>query len=182
MQHKFEQRVPTGDAFDDLISFLSGEMGLMEVSYTKQQQKQKQKQQNKNQDSDTMDVFDKKHQLPISFETENYFKSSLTPERDMAKSLLNLPLSVPILTIAYTRYGSARTIKVYPTLQFLYSHHVRPEYITQPIRDAVGKGTDSTEAYARFKATATADARGKSCSLHTSKITLYHLLFVWCVL
>ena len=31
VQHKFEQRTLTGDIFDDLISFLSGEMGLMEI-------------------------------------------------------------------------------------------------------------------------------------------------------
>ena len=35
----------------------------MEVSYTKQQQKQKQMQTNKSSDQDTMETFDKRHQL-----------------------------------------------------------------------------------------------------------------------
>ena len=43
-------QVPSGDVFDEVILFLSGEQEhLMEISYTKQQQKQKQKQKNKNQ-------------------------------------------------------------------------------------------------------------------------------------
>ena len=57
VQEKYEQRVTSGNIFDDYVSFLSGELldgGVrcrnMEVSYTKEQQKQKQKQQNKNKD------------------------------------------------------------------------------------------------------------------------------------
>ena len=39
---------------------------MLEISYTKQQQKQKQKQSNKDQDADTMQAFDRKHQLTIT--------------------------------------------------------------------------------------------------------------------
>ena len=64
VRQKFEQRLPSGDIYDDYIRFLSGEQqSLMEISYTKQQQKQKQKQKAKSQDNDTMDVFDKKNRL-----------------------------------------------------------------------------------------------------------------------
>ena len=42
VRQKFEQRVPSGDIYDEYIRFLSGEQqSLMEISYTKQQQKQK---------------------------------------------------------------------------------------------------------------------------------------------
>jgi len=40
----------------------------MEVSYTKQQQKQKQMQTNKSSDQDTMETFDKRHQLSYQVE------------------------------------------------------------------------------------------------------------------
>ena len=64
VQHKYEQRVPSNDLYDEILLFLSGEQeSLMEISYTKQQQKQKTKQSNKNQDADTMEVFDKKNQV-----------------------------------------------------------------------------------------------------------------------
>lgn len=64
IRQKFEQREPSNNVYDDLVTFLSGEQrSLMEISYTKQQQKQKQKQQNKNQDSDAMGIFDKENQV-----------------------------------------------------------------------------------------------------------------------
>ena len=138
VEQKFEQRVPTGDVYDDCIRLLSGEQqSLMEISYTKQQQKQKQKQQNKNQDSDTMDIFDKRHQMTLEISTADYFKYTLTPQSDMPRIALNLPVSVPILSLTYTLDGSKRRINVYPTLQFLYSHHIQPGYITDEVRDLV---------------------------------------------
>ena len=30
--------------------------------------------------------------------------------------------------------GARRHLRIYPTLQFLYSHHVRPEYVTPQVR------------------------------------------------
>jgi hypothetical protein len=138
VQQKFEQRTSSGDLYDDFIAYLSGEQaGIMEISYTKQQQKQKQKQQNKNQDADTMEVFDKKHQLLLSDETDNYFQYTLTPASDLARNQLNLPISFPIFKLAYMLDGRRHYLSVYPTVQFLYSHHFRPEYITEPVRDAV---------------------------------------------
>ena len=80
VQEKYEQREPSGDIFDDYVSFLSGELldGVrsrnMEVSYTKEQQKQKQKQQNKNKDSDVSEVFDEARQIVLEDEMEDYFK------------------------------------------------------------------------------------------------------------
>jgi hypothetical protein len=136
VQQKYEQRVPSGDIYDDFIHFLSGEQhSLMEISYTKQQQKQKQKQQTKNQDSDAMGVFDKKNRLSLSFEVDDYFKYTLKPDDDVSKIMLNLPCPVPILSIDYNVEGILRKINVYPTLQFLYSHHIQSAYITQEVQN-----------------------------------------------
>lgn len=135
VEHKFEQRAFSGDNNDDFIRFLSGEQeGSMEISYTKQQQKQKQKQSNKNQDADAMGFFHKKNQLILSFETDNYFKYTLKTEKDMTKLAFNLPSPIPIVTISYRLLGTQRTINVYPTLQFLYSHHINGSYITDDVK------------------------------------------------
>lgn len=160
VEQKFEQRVPTGDIYDDCIRLLSGEQeSLMEISYTKQQQKQKQKQQNKNQDSDTMDVFDKRHQLNLKVGTDDYFKYTLTPQTDLPRVALNLPVSVPILSLTYTLGGRKHRINVYPTLQFLYSHHIEAGYITQQVRELVEgslwqRDADHTEFCEQFLADA----------------------------
>jgi len=136
VEQKFEQRLPSGDKFDRFILFLSGEQrSQMEVSYTKQQQKQKQTQKSKNQDSDAMGFFDKMNQLCLSFETSDYFASTLTPQKDNAKMALQLACPVPILTITYSLGGSERAIHVYPTLQFLYSHHIHGSYISSEVQE-----------------------------------------------
>jgi hypothetical protein len=154
VQQKYEQRLPSGDEFDAIIRLLSGEQqSLMEISYTKQQQKQKQKQQNKNQDSDTMDVFARKHQLELTFHTDNYYQYTLTPAADLPKIVLALPIPVPIVCIAYAlEDGSQRSIKVFPTLQFLYSHHIHADYISQEVSDAAhacSKAGFDTEGFCR---------------------------------
>eukprot|EP00931_Biecheleriopsis_adriatica_P048723 TRINITY_DN28156_c0_g1_i1.p1 TRINITY_DN28156_c0_g1~~TRINITY_DN28156_c0_g1_i1.p1 ORF type:complete len:2295 (-),score=500.02 TRINITY_DN28156_c0_g1_i1:122-7006(-) len=144
VQQKFEQRSSSGDKYDDFIRFLSGDQqGTMEISYTKQQQKQKQKQTNKNQDTDNMEMFSKKHQLDISDDTDNYFNYTLTPQSDKIKASFNLPISVPILKLAYAHDGRRRFINVYPTLQFLYSHHIRPEYIDNDVKELVSECSDA---------------------------------------
>ena len=151
VQQKFEQREPSGDVHDDFIRFLSGDqVSLMEISYTKQQQKQKQKQQNKNQDSDTMDVFDRPNQVELSAKIDNYFDYILTPESDVFKVRLNLPLTVPILTLTYELDGSPRCINVYPTLQFLYSHHIYGKYVTRDVKDELDRYDDAGSVCARF--------------------------------
>lgn len=135
VKHKFEQRTFSGDSNDDFIRFLSGEQeGSMEISYTKQQQKQKQKQSNKNQDADAMGFFHKKNQLSLSIETDDYFKYTLEPQKDMTKLAFNLPSPIPIVTISYRLLGNQRSINVYPTLQFLYSHHIQGSYITDDVK------------------------------------------------
>jgi len=53
----------------------------------------------------------------------------------MVKAALHMPFAVPIVKLAYTADGGARRhISIYPTLQFLYSHHVCPEYVTPAVR------------------------------------------------
>lgn len=135
VRQKFEQRPPSGDIYDDYIRFLSGEQqSLMEISYTKQQQKQKQKQKAKSQDNDTMDVFDKRNQLHLVNKMANYFDGTVDHEEDSVKLVLSLPVSVPIFTVQYSAGGKTNTIHVYPTVQFLYSHHIMPQYINDDVR------------------------------------------------
>jgi len=103
VQQKYEQRVPSGDMYDNMIQLLSGEQqSLMEISYTKQQQKQKQEQKNKNQDSDTTDVINRRNQMELNFETDNHFQYTLSSQADMLKFALSLPIAVPIPTLTYT--------------------------------------------------------------------------------
>mmetsp|Transcript_16564 Transcript_16564/g.40507 ORF Transcript_16564/g.40507 Transcript_16564/m.40507 type:complete len:2315 (+) Transcript_16564:297-7241(+) len=160
VQQKFEQRAPSGDILDDYIIFLSGEQhSLMEISYTKQQQKQKQKQQNKNQDSDAMGVFDKRNQLHLQWPVDNYFDYTRSAQDDKAKVLLNLPSTVPIATIAYELAGQEHTIRIYPTLQFLYSHFIAGAYITPTVQESFKKfDGDESKYYSRFWSTVNADA------------------------
>jgi hypothetical protein len=151
VQQKFEQRVQSGDIYDEFVTFLSGEQdGVMEIAYTKQQQKQKQKQKNKNQDSDTMDIFDKKNQLIVHDETDNYFDYTLNPRKDMVKIAFSLPLSVPIFKLSYALDGKRHYINVYPTLQFLYSHHIMGDYITTEVRELVEGLGNPEEMCAQF--------------------------------
>jgi hypothetical protein len=141
VQQKFEQRQPSGDVHDDFIRQLSGEQqSLMEISYTKQQQKQKQKQQNKNQDADTMAIFDKRHQIAIAVDTDDYFAYMQAPgaSLDVPRMCLSLPLAEPIVALRYTGTDGARhALRVYPTLQFLYSHHIQPAYISAAVKESL---------------------------------------------
>lgn len=154
VQQKFEQRALTGDIYDQFVLFLSGEQrGIMEISYTKQQQKQKQKQNNKNQDHDIMEIFNKKNQFEINQTTDNYFQYTLTPQSDIVKIAFNLPVSVPVFKVAYVMDGSRCYINLYPTFQFLYSHHISPEYITPEVKDILS-GSSSPAFCASFAAAA----------------------------
>jgi hypothetical protein len=139
VQRKFELRAASGDVHDELVRYLSGEdaEGSMEISYTKQQQKQKQKQTSKSHDSDTMQSFDQRHQLSLSAETANYFADTLTQQSDKPKTWLNLPVAAPIYKVSYTIGGRRRYVSLYPTLQFLYSHHIMPEYISMEVKNQV---------------------------------------------
>jgi len=147
VKQKFEQRYPSGDVYDEFIRFLSGEQdSLMEISYTKQQQKQKQKQKAKSQDNDTMDVFDKKNQLTFAFKTDNYLDMSKNPNKDEARLTLSLPISVPIFEMQYYAEGCRKSIQVYPTIQFLYSHHIMGNYISEEVH-RVGKGAADPQKF-----------------------------------
>ncbi len=151
VEQKFEQRYPSGDIYDDYIKFLSGEQeSLMEISYTKQQQKQKQKQKAKSQDNDTMDVFDKKNQLTFTFKTDNYLDMTKNPGKDEARLTLSLPISVPIFEMQYCSEGRRKAIQVYPTVQFLYSHHILDNYIAEEVHRVAKGATDPQKFCADF--------------------------------
>jgi len=158
IREKFEQpAVLSGSVLDACVALLAGETDAgAEVSYTKQQQQQRQRQQNKSADADTMDIFDRKHQLAVVTETDNYFQYTMDAKKDVPKMALNLPVSSPILRLSYRANGRSFTVRVYPTLQFLYSHHVEPAYVTPSVRDVVGTmGTvDPQEFLRRFFAEA----------------------------
>ena len=164
VRQKFEQRLPSSDIYDDYIRFLSGEQqSLMEISYTKQQQKQKQKQKAKSQDNDTMDVFDKQNQLHFVNKTPNYFNTTIDHKEDATKTTLSLPVSVPIFSMRYSAGGKTNVINVYPTIQFLYSHHIMPRYIndtfcsdfvasvTNDLKEEICIGADPTKFHAEVK-------------------------------
>merc|ERR1712176_421652 len=51
--------------------------------------------------------------------------------------MLGLPLGVPILKILYGLDGKTCCINAYPTLQFLYSHNIIPDYITSEVKQIV---------------------------------------------
>eukprot|EP00937_MAST-01D_sp_MAST-1D-sp2_P002830 g2830.t1 len=155
VQQKYEQREPSGGIGDDVIRLLSGEQhGQMEISYTKQQQKQRQKQQNKNKDADTMAVFDQRHQIHLNVQARDYYAYARAAETDVPRTYLGLPLSVPILELSYAFDGARHGVCVYPTLQFLYSHHVRQAYVTPEVKATLNT-FDSAEAFVlRFRAAA----------------------------
>jgi len=96
-----------------------------------------------------MEVFDKRNQLTVQAETDNYFEYTLTPEGDLTRISLGLPVAVPVFKLAYTLDGARRTINLYPTLQFLYSHHIHSEYITREVKDGLGSYRGDLEAYYR---------------------------------
>jgi len=153
---KFEQRKASGDIFDDLIRLLSGEQkSLMEISYTKQQQKQKQKQRNRSHDADTMAMFARRHQISLSVSTDDYFAYAMNPARDVPRLALGMPLTESIVKVTYcpTTTSERKTICVYPTLQFLYSHHIEAEYISEEVKAMVKQSAGRAEGYDRFVAT-----------------------------
>ena len=154
IEQKFEQRSQSHDVFDDCIRQLSGEQDkLMEISYSKQQQKQKQKQRNRNHDSDMMDIFDQRHKVHLQWKTDNYFNYALNG-LDAPRMMLSLPISIPILTIQYASTSSStpNIVNVYPTVQFLYSHHIYAEYITKDVReylDLTGRTEQKFDMFAK---------------------------------
>jgi hypothetical protein len=64
--------------------------------------------------------------------------------------MLNTPFRVPILSLDYTVDGRCQTINVYPTMQFLYSHHIRQEYIDDELRSIVNEKRDFEEHFDIF--------------------------------
>merc|ERR1711865_380686 len=66
------------------------------------------------------------------------------------KNALNLPIAVPIFKLSYALDGQRRYVNVYPTLQFLYSHHVQAEYITAQVREDLKSFDEPSNFCARF--------------------------------
>merc|ERR1712151_1469324 len=98
-----------------------------------------------------MGLFNKKNQLQLTFSTENYFEHTKAPTEDSSKILLNLPCSVPITTIIYGFGATQHTINIYPTLQFLYSHHIQSSYMTSEVQKMFKEfNGDVSNYYARF--------------------------------
>ena len=162
VRQKFEQRLPSGDIYDDYIRFLSGEQkSLMEISYTKQQQKQKQKQKAKSQDNDTMEPFDKRHRVKIVNKHDNYFDATVDRGTDSTKAALSLPLSVPIFTLEYCVGGKTNIINVYPTVQFLYSHHIVSRYISNDVQFLLANTSDTTQFCADFVSSVMRDLKNE---------------------
>ena len=50
---------------------------------------------------------------------------------------------MPILSLSYALEGTTHTIRVYPTLQFLYSHHIQAKYINQGVHDLLSAYDDA---------------------------------------
>jgi hypothetical protein len=158
---KHEVRITSNDVYDYVVAFLSGDANDegQEISYTKQQQKQKQKQQNKNMDSDTMESWDKRHQLPLAFEESDYYQASKRGE-DRVSSCLALPIPKACFRVAYTTMGRRRTIRLFPTVQFVYSHHIKPQYVDEALRSAVKAGLRQPDVRSWFwKCIETGDAQ-----------------------
>lgn len=99
---------------------------------------------------------------------DNYFEYTLHPESDLAKLTLGLPLPIPIFKLCYTVRGERHTVSVYPTVQFLYSHHLRAEYITPEVRDIIGRRDEPSAFCRRFLDAARqqreADAHAAHCA------------------
>ena len=57
---------------------------------------------------------------------------------------------MPIYKLSYFCGGQHHFINVYPTLQFLYSHHIQADYITNEIRRLVGSKESEEAYYKRF--------------------------------
>merc|ERR1712154_3902 len=47
-------------------------------------------------------------------------------------------------------YASDKVIRVFPTLQFLYSHHIEAEYITDDVKAHIKESAGRAEGYQRF--------------------------------
>ena len=53
---------------------------------------------------------------------------------DKTKRALSVPIPVPVFRMQYLIGSKEGVINVYPTLQFLYSHHIKPDYIDAEVK------------------------------------------------
>ena len=58
---------------------------------------------------------------------------------------LALPIPKACFRVAYTTLGVRRTIRLFPTVQFVYSHHIKPQYMDEALRSAVKSGLRQPE-------------------------------------
>ena len=91
-----------------------------------------------------MEAWDRRHQLPLHFECNDYYGYAKDAANDRAKALLALPIPKEIFRLSYELGGKRRVVRVFPTVQFLYSHHARPEYVDDEVKTLVGRGERMT--------------------------------------
>eukprot|EP00959_Pyramimonas_sp_CCMP1952_P014515 307579-Pyramimonas_sp.AAC.2 len=109
--------------------------------------------------------------LHIDQEMDNYFQYTLAPHTDNIKILLNLPIPIPVFKLTYTSDdGQQRCINVYPTVQFLYSHHIKGEYISADVKRVVGSFVTAASFCAQFEQ--------RVADTHTTSITARGVGFV----
>ena len=90
---------------------------------------------------------------PGSHSPRSHFQYTLSPESDFSKVSLNLPIPVPVFKLAYVLDSKLHYINVYPTVQFLYSHHIQQEYITPEVKQIAGSShPEVSSLYAGFLA------------------------------
>ena len=100
-----------------------------------------------------MEVFDESKQLVLEAEMDDYYAWTLDRGSDLVKRALAVPIPVPICRMAYILPGERepRQVCVYPTLQFLYSKHIKADYISQEVRDFVYSRTSGDAFKSCFK-------------------------------
>lgn len=85
----------------------------------------------------------------------DYFNETVDDEKDSTKAILSLPVSVPIFAMQYSAGGKTNFINVYPTVQFLYSHHILPRYINDDVRSLLNGSSDKKQFCSDFLSTVT---------------------------
>jgi len=106
-----------------------------------------------------MDVFDKRHQWQYGYNTKDYFLDVRHGENDKTRRILSLPIPVPVFQLKYIIGGKAGVINVYPTVLFLYSHHIKSEYINQEAQTMLSS-LDNGSFHTEFLKRVTKDCEG----------------------
>lgn len=112
----------------------------------------------------------KKQQMLFKSKTANYYDDTVDSEKDPIKAMLSLPVSVPIFTVQYSAGGKTNTINVYPTVQFLYSHHIMPRYIDSDVHFLLNnQSSDKNQFCSDFLAEVTKESKSEENGADQSK-------------